>query len=158
MERSSNQNHGVRSKIDSCDEELITVCQTFMNHAVAKYNKIISKEGEFKASITSVQKDIVAIVTTKSKTKQFKRKRDNEDEPTEDIKPSLPPWITHFQSTIKGIKTKYKVGDKKTSRNEIWYYYDCPNHRDKAKWHTHSAESCITRQQWLKSKQKNCCK
>ena len=51
-----------------------------------------------------------------------------------------------------GNEVKYKVGDKKTWKNEVWHFCDAPNHRDRAKWHTHSAADCRTRQRWIERK------
>ena len=144
--------------MDSFEDGAITDCQVFMNSAVTKYNKIISKDGAFNASTTSVQEDIVAMLAkktkTKTKTKNSKRKREDDDDDDDKSKASLPPWIKHWQHTVDGVKVKYKVGDSKKWQGETWYFCDYPNHRDRAKWHTHSAETCRTRKRWLKNKKK----
>ena len=101
----------------------------------------------------SVQDDIVAMIANKAKSKALsKRKRNEDDENKDEGKPSLPPWIKHFQSVKDGVKTVYKVGDTKTWKGETWYFCDCPNHRDRVKWHTHPAETCRTRKRWLANK------
>jgi hypothetical protein len=54
----------VRNQVDAFDEGRITVCQAFMNSAVIKYNKITgSSEGGFRGSSSTVQDDIVAMVS-----------------------------------------------------------------------------------------------
>lgn len=56
----------MRFKIDSFEEGTITVCQDFVNSATMKYNKIVTKEGSFKASVHTVQEDIIALITEKA--------------------------------------------------------------------------------------------
>ena len=57
----------MRSKIDNFEEGTITVSQDFMNSATMKYNKIVTKEGSFKASVHTVQEDIIVLITEKAK-------------------------------------------------------------------------------------------
>jgi hypothetical protein len=62
----------------------------------------------------------------------------------------LPPFVKHFKSSTGSDGQKFKVGSKKIWNNSTWYFCDCPNHRDKVKWHTHDeATECRTRKQWL---------
>jgi len=106
----------VRVKINSFEEEAITVCQDFMNSSTMKYNKIVTKEGRFKGLVHTIQDDIVALITGKSRSnakRNFKRKVDeDEDKLTNTKRPKLkidePCWIRHFKLSA-GVK--YKVGD-----------------------------------------------
>ena len=88
--------------------------------------------------------------------KGVRRTVQNKDEPKEKekLKKTLPPWITHFQHTSNGVAKKYKVGDTKVWQEDTRHYCDCPNHKDKVRWHTHPAKSCRTRKRWLEA-QKN---
>jgi hypothetical protein len=61
----------------------------------------------------------------------------------------LPPFAKHFSVSSAADATKYKVGDSKEWNQHTWYFCDCPNHRDKIKWHTHPASTCRTRAKWL---------
>ena len=36
--------------------------------------------------------------------------------------------------------------------NNTFYYCDAPTHKNRAKWHTHTAETCRTRLRWLENK------
>ena len=47
----------------------------------------------------------------------------------------------------------HKVGDTKVFKDSTWYYCDCPNHRDGARWHTFKPEDCRTRKRWLSTKE-----
>jgi hypothetical protein len=146
----------VRIQVDKFDEGLIHVCQDFMNQATLKFNKITSTEGGFQGSNSTVQEDIVAMFTA------AKRKRLPNATP-HDIKPKdvndtpfpakkLPPFAKHFKANNAPDSQKFKVGDSKSWNDLTWYFCDCPNHRDKLKWHTHTAETCRTRQNWLENK------
>ena len=134
----------VRNKIDAFEEGTITVSQTFMNAAVMKYNKIICDKGKFSGSITSVQEDIVAMI---AKSTKRKRNIDNDDgykKKQTAITP--PPFLTHYKDSKE---VKYKLGDTKMHNNKKFYFCDCPDHRNRLKWHTHSTEDCRTRINWL---------
>jgi hypothetical protein len=145
----------VRIQVDKFDEGLIHVCQDFMNQATLKFNKITSTEGGFQGSNSTVQEDIVAMFTA------AKRKRLPTSAPT-DVKPKdandkpfskkLPPFAKHFKANNDPDSQKFKVGDSKLWNDLTWYFCDCPTHRDKLKWHTHTAETCRTRQNWLENK------
>ena len=143
----------VRDKMDSFDDGAITVCQDFLNSAVVKYNKIIGKEGQFKGSVTSVHDDIVAMVTRKAQ-----KKRKTSDDVTPPAKKTktvgLPPFVRHYKSVTNGVETKYKVGDTKVWKDTTYYFCDCPNHRNRVKWHKFKPEDCKTRQRWLENKKK----
>ena len=90
----------------------------------------------------------------KTKRTQSKKRNATDDHEEDDSDKSLPPWKTHFQHTVNGVKTPYKVGDTKTWKGQTYYFCDCPNHRDRIKWHTFPAETCRTRKRWLERKKK----
>ena len=56
-------------RVDKFEEGKITVCQDFMNSAVIKYHKIAASHEVFKASVHTVQVDIIALLATKQKAK-----------------------------------------------------------------------------------------
>ena len=60
-----------------------------------------------------------------------------------------PPFIQHFKSSPATNATAYKVGATKTWNGETYHFCDCPTHRNKIRWHTHSADSCRTRKRWM---------
>ena len=35
----------------------------------------------------------------------------------------------------------------------MFYFCDCPNHRNNVQWHTFEAEECRTRKRWLSTKE-----
>ena len=143
-----------RTKVDLFDENQITVCQDFMNTAVVKYNKINSTENGFKGSVHTVQEDIVALIATKVKKPQIKKKRKPQEDDVDDKPPKKkqfskgsPPWLKHFKDENGN---KYKIGDTKDFKGKTFHYCDTPNHRDRAKWHTHAAADCSVRKKWLR--------
>lgn len=125
-----------------------------MNSAVLKYTNIAgTHDGKFQGSSTTVQEDIVAMVSAGV----IKRKRAPTPEPSKG-RPSgsseardkkLPPFAKHFKSSNDTNATPYKVGDTKSWNNETWYFCDCPLHRNRLKWHTHAADTCRTRLNWI---------
>ena len=138
----------VRTKCDEFEENKITNCQSFMNTATVKFNKIIGKAGKFQGSVTTVQEDIVAMFAKRSNKRAYDKvdpeTNDNGNPPVE-----RPPFLTHFQDSNK---VKYKVGDSKEFNGKTFYFCDCPLHRNRLKWHTHTVDKCRTRIRWLKTK------
>ena len=131
-----------------------------MNQAIIKYNKIDgNSEGGFKGSSTTLQEDIVAMITTTNK-----RKR-NTDNKQQETKPSVtdntkteqktPPFIKFTKVNNTPDSPLFKVGDTKLWNDKTWHYCDCPNHRGGIRWHTHPADACRTRACWLKMKEKD---
>jgi hypothetical protein len=144
----------VRNQVDAFEQGTFTICQAFMNTAVIKYNKICmdSPGHSFPGSVSTLQEDIVAMMSTvKRKYPPAKPDAKVKKEPktNDDPKIKLPPFVKHFKSSTGSDGQKFKVGDKKTWNNSTWYFCDCPNHRDKVKWHTHEATECRTRKKWL---------
>ena len=144
----------VQDKMDAFDEGNITACQDFMNSAVVKYNKIIGKEGQFKGSVTSVHEDIVAMITKKARMSTKRKTNEDPPPPQKKVNPGLPPFVRHYKSTVNGVDTKYKVGDTKVWKDVTYYYCDCPNHRNRIKWHKFKPEDCKVRTRWLENKKK----
>ena len=145
----------IRVQIDKFDDGTLVNYQAFMNAAAIKYTKIVtcSENGEFGGSNHTIQEDIVAILAT------AKRKQDHDGKPTRSgnkkvehpIQEKRPPFVQHFKSSSTPNATAYKVGDTKTWNGETYHFCDCPTHRDKIRWHTHSADSCRTRKKWMES-------
>ena len=152
----------VRNKIDEFEDGTITNAQDFMNSATIKYNKVIATSGgTFKGSIHTVQEDIVALLSTKSKFKPNKRKRENSDndknedsdrQPNKNATREKPDFIYHYKDGT--TNQKYKVGDKKDFNGQTFYFCDAPWHKNKIKWHTHTADTCRVRKNWMKQKSK----
>jgi hypothetical protein len=148
----------VRNQIDAFEQGSITLSQSFMNTAVIKYNKICmdSPEHAFPGSASTLQEDIVAMVaSTKRKVPpkpdtRVKKTTGAVDNASASAK--QPPFIKHFKSSPGPDATKFKVGDSKPWNNQTWYFCDCPNHRDRIKWHPHTATECRTRTKWLENK------
>ena len=138
----------VRNKIDSFELGTIVDCQDFMNSAVMKYNQIVGRDGDFGGSITTVQADIVAMFAKDGNKR--KTREDVDEDKNKRIRHQPPPFLTHFKNSSG---TKYTVGDKREWNNHVFYFCDAPTHKDRAKWHTHTADTCRTRQRWLKGKE-----
>lgn len=137
----------VRNQIDAFDEGTLTNCQSFMNSASLKFTEIASSDSGFNGSITTVQEDIVAMVTTNKRKKAIASIAElppNNSNASGANKGKLPPFAKHFKSSTEPDAQTYKVGNTKT-----WHFCDCPNHRDRVKWHTHPAETCRLRLRWL---------
>ena len=147
----------VRAKLEDNDEGTILSCHAFMNSAVLKYNQISGKhDGQFPGSNTSIQEDIVAMLANKRKAATPGAATPAEGSAASPAKRTakLPPFVKHFKASSDADAVPFKIGDSKTWNNELWYFCDCPNHRDKNKWHTHSPTECKTRARWLASKGK----
>ena len=98
-----------------------------------KYNKIVTKERGFKGSVHNAQEDSVALITTK--VKQSKRKHLNPPNDEDRLKgkkltPDDPDLIKHFKLP-NGIK--YKVGDTRDLKREIFYFCDSPTYQNPMK-------------------------
>ena len=90
--------------------------------------------------------------TKKKKAPTDTKKRKHVDTDNASLTKTLPSFIKHYKHKVDGEDVNYKVGDVKTYNNEKWYFCDCPNHRDRIKWHSHTADDCRTRSRWLKQK------
>jgi hypothetical protein len=130
-----------------------------MNSAVIKYNKISSSnDGSFSGAGTTRQENIVAMVAA------VKRKAPTPAPAAARAKPTprpsapdakghkQPPFLRHFKSSTSSGSVTYKVGNTKPFYGATWYFCDCPNHRDRIKWHTHAAADCCTHINWLSNK------
>ena len=143
----------IRTQFNQFDDGQLTNSQDFMNKAVLQYNRISnSSEGGFKGSANTIQEDIVAMLTTSKKRRA--PPTEPPDQPSSKAK-KLPPFARHFKTSQASDARMYKVGDSKVWNNQTWYFCDAPTHKDKIKWHTHTAKSCCTRKNWLASKVKN---
>jgi hypothetical protein len=149
----------VRNQVDDFDAGTLTNCQAFMNTAVIKYNKIAgSADNGFQGSATTVQEDIVAMssAATRKRTAPVlaSGKPKSKHPPAtsdSDKSKAYPPFVKHFKASTATDAAPYKLGDKKPWKNDTWYFCDCPNHRNRHKWHTHPHTECRTRTQWLAS-------
>lgn len=139
----------VRNQIDAFDSGLLQNCQSFMNSASLKFTKISSSDTGFEGSLTTVQEDIVAMVANPKRKRVIANVSTDGDDSITPHKNKLPPFVKHYKSSNAADAQPYKVGDSKTWNNLTWYFCDCPNHRDRIKWHTHTADSCHSRQRWL---------
>jgi hypothetical protein len=146
----------IRNQVDSFESGNITNCQAFMNTAVVKYNKIRveTEDHAFPGSASTLQEDIVAMMAA-SKRKRVPnptdkpKPADNDSNKERRNQTALPTFARHFKGKEADGGKAYKVGDTKKWKDATWYYCDCPNHRDRIKWHTHTAEDCRTRKNWL---------
>ena len=143
----------VRNQIDRFDENLITNCQSFMNSAVIKYTKISSLTTDgFKGSSNTLQEDIVAMVAS-AKRKRAAPANVHRDSPsdtsTDSRKSTSPPFLRHFKTSAASDAKPYVVGHSKVHDGTTYYVCDCPLHRNKVKWHTHTTAECQTPQRWI---------
>jgi len=143
-----------RNQSDLFDNGALTNSQNFMNQAVMKYNKIVSAQGgKFNGSSTTIQEDIVAMVSDTVK----KAKRKTPAAATEDdskppaTKHKLPPFAKQPAVSTAANAQKYKIGDTKEWGKKTWHFCGCPNHRDGILWHVHPAAACCTRRKWLEA-------
>ena len=122
----------VRNKVEDFEEGKITKCQDFMNTATIKYNKIAGSypSGKFPGSSTTVQEDIVAMISLKNKRKYVPKDNNDDNEskrPSYDRDTEKPPFLTHSQDSSK---TKYKLGNTKMWKGKAYYFCNCPIHRN----------------------------
>jgi len=145
----------VRAQMEAYDTGRIQVAQDFMNSAALQYLKIDASNQGFKGSSNTVQEDIVAMFSAKRKAigghSKPPPKPTDESPTTTTTQRKLPPFVRHFKASTSPDAKPFVVGDSKIWDGKTWYFCDCPNHRDRIKWHTHTAESCRTRQRWLQS-------
>ena len=140
----------VAHQSDRYDDGLLVNAPDFLNSAAIKPAKIVAKEKGFHGSVNSVRDDIVAMVTATKPKKAPSKKAASSS--AGDSKPSSrkrPPFLRHYKSSPGDDGTPYVVGDSKTWNNSTWYFCDCPNHRDRIKWHTFPASECNVRRRWL---------
>ena len=112
----------VRNQVDLFEEGSITVCQTFMNKALVKYNRIIG-DGEhgdaFHGSTNTLQQDIVAMLANANAAKGKKKVPPkqppsiNERDESPPKASELPPFAKWFKSSTSEGSIQYKVGDTK---------------------------------------------
>ena len=81
-----------------------------MNSAVLKYNKIINKHRRSKGSITTIQDDVVAMMTH---VKLKLIKLEDERKLKRDAKQKKPPLIKQYKTKADTTGIEYKVGDTK---------------------------------------------
>lgn len=139
----------VRNRVDDFEDGKLTNCQDFMNKSVIKYNKIVCVNGQFSGSITTVQEDIVAMLVHKKPQSKRRVTDDSNPAPTKTSNRNPPPFVTHYKSAAGD---KYKLGDTLNHEGATFHFCDCPLHRNKLKWHTHTPDQCRIRTRWLKGK------
>lgn len=149
--------HWVINQFSLVREGNIPNCQAFMNAAVIQYNEITNRqEGKFGGSSLSIEKemeDIVALVAKKHAAKATATTAAAGDaKRVRTSNPPNPPFHRHFKVSMDPGAATYKIGDTKVWNDETWYYCDYPNHRNRSRWHTHSAAACRTRTAWLAEK------
>jgi hypothetical protein len=147
----------VRNQVDAFGEGRILSSQIFMNAAAIKYNKIcVESDGQdFPGSATTLQEDIVAMMAA-TKRKFLPGAPPEKGKPTSSTtanddrkKFKQPPFVKHYKSSVADGDKAFKVGDTKVWNKETWHFCDCPNHRDRIKWHTHSTADCRTHRNWI---------
>ena len=122
----------VRLQIDRFEESLLTTCQSFMNSAAIKYVKIASPNSGFGGSSTTLQEDIVVMVSavsSKRKAPTLPRSKTSGKTSNGDKKSTMeksPPFVCHYKSAPGPEGTTYKVGDTKTWEGQTYYYCRCP--------------------------------
>lgn len=142
----------VREQMETFRQGNLMSIQPFLNSAVEKYNQIKSEQdGEFNGSSTTIQEDVVAMLTAKTKKRKAEEKK--EPEPTPD--PKKPPFLRHFKHTAASDAPLYKVGDTKEWDGKTYYFCDATTHRDKVRWHLHSPDKCKVRARFLQNKLDN---
>ena len=146
-------NRWVQTQIDQFDEGGMTSCQDFMNTAAIKYLKLKQKDG-FGGSLSTIQDDIVSMVTAIKRKRPAKDDNDNTNKTSTDTR-KVPPFISHTRHNDSASGHQYKVGDSKTWNNKKWYFCDCPNHRFGNRWHVFPTTECRTRKKWLEDNKTN---
>ena len=124
-----------QNRSDDFENDVIKDCQTLMNAAILKFNKIVSDSGKFNGSTSTIQEDIIAMFSKQQRTRGTKRERNDDENDGQRTKPKVelkrPPFIKHTHEMKDGIKTDYKVGDEKVFKEKKFYFCDCPNHKDR---------------------------
>ena len=150
----------VQVQEDKFEEGAITVLQDFMNLVSVKYNKIASSGTSFHGSSKMITEDVIAMVSSLMGKHNVAGSTSPSDATTPSTTASckvskLCPFAKHFKTSNSPGASAYKVSDSKEWDGCMWYFCDCPNHKDCLKWHTHTAESCHSHQCWLGSKLTN---
>ena len=144
----------VRHQFDEFQAGRITNIVDFQNSAVLKYNTVATKYTKFPGSSTTIQEDVVAMLSKRKVGTDKPSDKTNDPDESNKRSRSLPPFARHYRVSNEPEAALYKVGDTKAHQGTTWYFCDCPHHRGKIKWHTYSAESCRTRKSWLANKAK----
>ena len=113
-----------------------------MNLAVLKYNQIMDRDDDFGGSITTVQHNIFAMIAKHNNNNNNKRKDNDRQNTSNKRTRQPPPFINHYK--FPSIQA-YKLGDTKDWNSNTCHYCDPPIHKNRAKWHTHTAKTCRTR-------------
>lgn len=135
----------------------ISAHQLLMNDAILKSNRLHADKdnGPLQWRSTSLEEDVVAMLSKPSTTPRIAvNSRPSAPvtptTPTPTLtKSTLPPFARHFKSSPAPDAPKFKVGDSQPFNGATWYFCDCPNHRNKIKWHTFPHTECRQRQRWL---------
>ena len=113
------------------EDSTITVSQDFMNSAVLKYNKITNEKKDFKGSLSTIQDDIVAMMTqVKYKKPKVGHKLGEEKQIEQDTRLKKPPFLKHYKSKLDDTGVDYKVGDTKEWNGQTWNFCDDPSHKE----------------------------
>lgn len=146
----------VREQMESFRRGNLINIQPFLNSAVEKYNQIKSEhDGNFNASSTTIQEDVVAMITANTKKRKAEDKKDDKKEPDPSPDPKKPPFLRHFKHTAASDAPLYKVGDTKEWDGKTYYFCDATTHRDKVRWHLHAPDKCKVRARFLQNKLDN---
>ena len=131
-----------------------------MNDAVLKSNRLHADKdnGSLHWRSTSLEEDVVAMLSKPVTTNppvtppsKFPRLANTPGTATPPKSSSLPPFARHFKSSPAPDAPKFVVGDSKPFNGTTWFFCDCPNHRNKVKWHTFPHTECRQRQRWLET-------
>jgi hypothetical protein len=76
------------------------------------------------------------VATDKSKAAPAKAANFSSKSDKSDAKAKPPPFIWHWKVTKEPDLVIYKLGNTKVWLGETWHFCDCPNHRNRVKWHT----------------------
>ena len=124
-----------------------------MNAAALKQLKISSEDGTFRGRSSTISEDVVASMLAANKTKPAAgtagaaKSKPGVAKPPDNAK--LPPFVKYFKAPDADGGARYKVGDSQLFNGNKWYFCDAPTHRNRHKWHTHTAENCHHRKTWL---------
>ena len=125
-----------------------------MNSAAIKYVKISSANSIFAGSSTSIQEDIVAMVSASvDKRKPAPSGPLKKGKPSASTATSKPtPFLKHYKSSSGADTTNYKVGDTRDFEGQTYHFCDFPIHRDPLKWHPFPYTEYRLRTKWLADK------
>ena len=135
-----------RNQIDDVEDGKITNTEELMKQLFLKFYNICNTGTCFQGSSKTITEDIVDMLSDKKQKQKLATSHPTSDESDPDTKKQvkLPLLTPHYNQTSDPETTKYKVDASKIWNGVTYYFFDCPTHKNKPKWYTHTAETCHT--------------